>query len=134
MTPMIDVTFQLLIFFLVTAQYIAPEGQLPGTVPKIKIEKPDPTPPSPSQTIKLIASGEFGNDVTYEILETEQRYNDPDSLCDALRAYANTVQGDKKFITVTIDPSYNACWGFVVEAYSQAVRAGYENIGMAPVR
>ncbi|HHH76371.1 MAG TPA: hypothetical protein ENL03_05035, partial [Phycisphaerae bacterium] len=126
--------FQLLIFFLVTAHFIPPEGQLPGTVPKIKIEKPDPTPASPSQTIKLVALGEFNNDVQYQILETETICPDPESLCNELKDYAKTVRGDKDFITITIDPSYNACWGFVVEAYNQAVRAGYKNIGMAPVR
>ena len=36
MTPMIDVTFQLLLFFLLTCEFRESEGMIPGTLPKLR--------------------------------------------------------------------------------------------------
>jgi len=47
MTPMIDVVFLLLIFFLLTFQIIAPEGDLTIHAPQAAAEPVDPLPPAP---------------------------------------------------------------------------------------
>jgi len=60
MTPMIDVTFQLLLFFLLTCEFRETEGNIPGTLPSkgniIQLVEQNP-PPEPIQ-IQVRASAD----------------------------------------------------------------------------
>ena len=64
MTPMIDVVFQLLIFFIMTFKIVAPEGDFPITMP---LAAPSPGIPDPTQsppitiTMRSDSSGRLTN-------------------------------------------------------------------------
>ena len=61
MTPMIDIVFQLLIFFIMTLKIITPEGdfniRMPAAAPREGLPAPDQLPPI---TIRLKATGSGG--------------------------------------------------------------------------
>ncbi|HHH76370.1 MAG TPA: biopolymer transporter ExbD [Phycisphaerae bacterium] len=130
MTSMIDVTFLLLIFFILTSSYSESEGQLPATVPMLGDGDSFVT-----RTVEVMATGENSNGVIYRILETDTRYHDPESLYTALEGYKSVVgKGWKEHVTITIYPRYNVCWGYAIEAYNQAIRAGYEKVSWASIK
>jgi len=69
MTPMIDIVFQLLIFFIMTLKIVSPEGdfniKMPAAAPSEGLPEPDQLPPI---TVRLKATGsgklstiQFGN-------------------------------------------------------------------------
>lgn len=130
LTPMIDVTFQLLIFFLLTAQFMPPEGTLPGTVPgrskapqrddllKIQID----IQPKPSVT----------PDAEYVINQGEA-VGSGEALYAWLENYKADYPNNWEQTRVVINPNFQARWQFTVEAYNQALRAGYKMVAFAPL-
>ena len=60
MTPMIDIVFQLLIFFMLTLQFKEVEGKLMSVLPKDKgpIDTPAPTPIIPEVRVIVCAGGD----------------------------------------------------------------------------
>lgn len=128
MTPMIDVTFQLLLYFLLTSTFKPNEGQIPGSLPEkgISAVSADPRPP-----IRIIVRPRGGNYeyVTYEvdnlnpIDKQEDLYN---MLIARQKSGSVTVE-----TPVQIRPSTSVRWKYVVGAFNAAVRAKYKNIGFA---
>ena len=130
LTPMIDVTFQLLLFFLLSFTFREAEGNIPGTLPEEgtggvaaqeMLDRPI--------IVNLRPTGDRREFVIYEISELSV------SPRDAKELYAQLVmrRGQLgKQVPVVIKPRGDVRWQFVVEAFNQAVRAQFENIGFAP--
>ncbi len=127
LTPMIDVTFQLLLFFLLTMTFRAEEGQIPSTLPK-KGEEGAPTLNVPIRII-IRSVGEMRNAVRYDVNDVSIE-NDPAKLLSRLQALGQVRSKDKT--QVVIEPLGLVRWGFVIEAYNQAVNARYKKVGFAP--
>lgn len=123
MTPMIDVVFQLLIFFMLTLKIIAPEGDFNINMP---IAAPSETktdePLLPDIKIRLVAapSGELaslrlnsrdlGNgDEAFERLNGE-----------ILRILGNPADPANKDMEVEIDADYNLNYRYTVQAIASA--------------
>ena len=130
LTPMIDVTFQLLLFFLLTFTFREAEGNIPGTLPEegtggVSAQEMLDRP----IIVNLRPTGDRREFVIYEISELSV------SPRDAKELYAQLVmrRGQLgKQVPVVIKPRGDVRWQFVVEAFNQAVRAQFENIGFAP--
>ena len=128
MTPMIDVTFQLLLFFLQTMEFREDEGTIPGSLPQkgpsVASEK---TPLKPVR-ITLRPVGQMGEGVVYEMSGWGLRIESAPDLYEKLMARRSQL-GDE--IPILIHPLSDVRWEFVVEAFNQAVRARFKNIGFA---
>lgn len=133
--PMIDVTFQLLLFFLVACQFRQDEGQIPGSLPdtsegirhkevvklrelKIVLRTVD----FDEQTHLPVAAYFVGGD--------KVGIHNPETLFTRLRAHQESL-GGSKLIPVIIEPRGNVPWQYVLEAYNQTVRAKFKSIGFA---
>ncbi|MFP4052771.1 MAG: ExbD/TolR family protein [Phycisphaerae bacterium] len=57
MTPMIDVTFQLLIYFLLATTLIVAEGQIPGNLPRWGSPEHHSVVPVPTTELRVTAAG-----------------------------------------------------------------------------
>ncbi|HOF18823.1 MAG TPA: biopolymer transporter ExbD [Phycisphaerae bacterium] len=126
LTPMIDVTFQLLLYFLLTMTFRQAEGQIPGTLPEKGIVNVSRTEDLRDPIrIRLWPQGEDNKSASYEM--GNFRYVEPENLFQAL--LQQQTQLGSRDIPVTIEPKPNVRWTFVVEAFNQAVRAKFENIG-----
>lgn len=130
MTPMIDVTFQLLIFFLLTSTFRKAEGQIPGSLPKAgeggvaavdKLDRPI--------SITIYPRGVDG--VSFEIEGVQQAVSDPNELYRHLMARQQVVGGNGTEIPVVIKPRGDVQWRWVTEAFNQSVRAKFKNVGFA---
>ncbi len=123
LTPMIDVTFQLLIYFLVTSSFIPDEGQIPGSLPSNK-GRATTSPVKPVE-LSVDESGDMTNE-TARYTISGRSTTDPEELYNRLLA-RRKGKGDKLPLVIKVSPRCK--WRFVVEAFNQGTRAKYMKIG-----
>ena len=125
MTAMIDVTFLLLIYFILTTTFRQPEGQIPGTLPKSgtsgaatmeKLQTPI--------KITLHPTGEANEGILYEVSGVHERINDPEILRSVLEG-RRAKGGDSPVI---INARRDVRWRYVVEVFNQVVANEFKNI------
>ena len=130
LTPMIDVTFQLLLFFLLTCEFRESEGNIPGTLPHGDVPRPTvlvPPPPDPIRIRLRPAMGGLG--AVYQVNGALATIHSPAELFDRLKGLQGRLgSGD---VPVVIVPQADVPWQFVVEAFNQAVRAEFTKVAFA---
>ena len=155
MTPMIDVTFLLLIFFMCTIKFKTLEGKLEAHLPKNVGPEPTAQPEleslelrvevvSPGRKLSTAAhkaggfeawdgASEFilqGHVVRYRL--GREAFADTDSgraaLLDRIRA-ARTVQPDRKLV---LAPLWGTTQGDVVDVLDELALAGFTEISIKP--
>lgn len=130
MTPMIDIVFQLLLFFLLACQFRMDEGQIAANLPDLSGEPPKTLKIEPID-ITLRAVGDDG------VLIKVKDVGEMDSA-EELYRYLMGVKpsGGKEAddVPVTIHPFGNVRWTHVVNAFNQAVRADYKKVAFKPSR
>ncbi len=131
MTPMIDVTFQLLLFFILTFEFREAEGTIPGTLPaKGSIaQQVSETPPPDPITIKVFPSSKNGLPVRYELSGFGMAIESVAQLGALLKERRERIGSTE--VPIVIFPNQDVPWGFVVEAFNQATKAKFEKIGFA---
>jgi len=126
MTAMIDVTFLLLIYFILTTTFRQKEGQIPGTLPKSgtsgaatmeKLQTPI--------KITLHPTGEANEGVAYEVSGVHERIVDPQILRGVL---AGRKEAGGAGSPVIINARRDVRWRFVVEVFNQVVANEFKNI------
>ncbi len=129
LAPMIDVTFLLLIFFLVTTTFERAEGILSSKLPKDRGAAAVALPISPI-VVRLSPSGPGGDDCTIQV------DNFPNVPADFLELadYLRQIQGKPGFdeeTPVVVVAAHDVRWDHVVGAWNAAVIAGCKNIVFA---
>jgi len=130
MTPMIDVTFQLILFFILTFEFRETEGMIPGTLPNkgsFAQAVTDVPPPDPIQ-IKVIPSANRLM-ASYEMTGIGTAIQTPRELGLLLQQRREQINSAE--VPIVIFPSPDVPWGFVVEAFNQAKLARFQKIGFA---
>jgi biopolymer transport protein ExbD len=123
---MIDVTFQLLLYFMLTSTFKPNEGQIPGSLPEkgVAAVSSEPRPPI---RIVIYPRGANREYVRYQVdnLTEIDRQEDLYKMLEARKKSGSvTVE-----TPVQIRPSTSVRWKYVVAAFNAAVRAKYKNIG-----
>ncbi len=122
LTPMIDVTFLLLLFFLLTFTFRVAEGTIPGTLPGGS----DPEPIAETIVVDVVRPLDpMLADAGVFFIDNE-RFDSPESL------YRELVRSKTIAEAVSIKPSRGVRWQHVVDAFNQAARAKYDKIGLHP--
>ena len=128
LTPMIDVTFQLLIFFLLACQFRYTEGQIQATLPAVAGEESIPPLKLDPIRVTLSPAGD-GSGVLFEV-------SGAGTTGSAVELYGMLVQLRERFGTdelpVLIKPTSRVWWSHVVDAFNQAVRAKFKHIAFTP--
>ncbi len=126
LTPMIDVTFQLLLFFLLATTFRQAEGQIPAALPqRHQATGLDQTIVRPIR-VTVLPTADGG----------AAFYLDGASapLADAQRLHRELVARRQAYgsdeVPVAIQPRWDVPWQYVVEADNQAHRAGFKSIGI----
>jgi len=119
---MIDVTFLLLTYFLVTTTFRQAEGQLPGSLP----HGVPPLPPDPPIHLSIQPVGAANENALYQLDGVDKPLRSPRELADKLTARRDPQRNQ----TLIIQASRGVRWRHVVEAFNQAVRAKFESIQM----
>ena len=141
-TPMLDMSFQLLSFFIITFHPMPTEGQLSVNLPKVDAaDKPriDPTPPEDKKdeyTVTLIASssgdlasismkgptGEMGN-----IRNTADLY-------DQLKKIPKPPGKGAEGVSITLEASNDLTYARLIEVMDLAKKAGYDSVNLQPAK
>jgi len=127
MTPMIDVCFQLLIFFMLTLKILSPEGdfniKMPLAAPSEGVPEPDQLPPvkirlraQSSGALEVIQLGDRSLGKSFPALRAQMR----DIVGDAPGPGASSAE-------VELDCDYNLRYIYVIEAISAV--SGYVKDG-----
>ena len=129
LTPMIDVTFQLLLFFLLTCEFRESEGLIPGSLPLggnySRTIEPPPDEPDPIR-IRLHPTADRMAAI-YQVNGARGTIHGPAELYAHLKGLHEQLGGADA--PVVIVPKADVPWEFVVEAFNQAVRANFRKIG-----
>ena len=124
LTPMIDVTFLLLLFFLLAFTFRQAEGLIPGSLPR---DVGHPGELTITITVRL-PSFRRPDGVVFQIV------GDPKGIRSAEQLYAELLKKRRVCSTgtpVIIDASDVVRWEHVVDAFNQATHAKFEKIGFA---
>ncbi len=131
LTPMIDITFQLLLFFLITATW-RPEGQIPTVLPQLggivsgEVVELDPI------RISLLPAGGKDGGCLFEVSGFAMSTVDPDKLYQMLVQRREAIQSTD--VPIIIVPRPDVPWRYVVEASNQSVRANFKHVGFVNAR
>lgn len=126
LTPMIDVTFQLLLFFLLATTFRQAEGQIPGMLPGRQAAAAlDQTIVRPIRITVLPADN---GAAAYYLDDAPAPLADAQQLFDRLAALRQAYGSGE--VPIAIRPRWDVPWQYVVEADNQAHRAGFGTVGI----
>ncbi len=135
LTPMLDVAFQLLIFFVLTASFALGEGILPADLPTGQgAKKKSESPPEQPLVIRLSPMAGDKTDIRIEGL------SDPldnfQHLFRQLETWRYDEQSNPDGIyksdnPVILRPAPGVDWEHVIAAFNACVRAGFKNVNFA---
>lgn len=135
-TPLIDVMFLLLLFFLLTTKFRQDEGAIPGTLPALGQsfggQSAEELPPPIK--VKIEPRGQDALEAVYQISGIEVSVGNADELYTKLHQRSQPYNDtDVAKVPITLNARSDVRWGFVVEAFNQASRARFRTILFAPV-
>lgn len=123
MTPMIDVVFQLLIFFMLTLKIVAPEGDFNINMPVGAPSEETPDEPLiPDIKVRLIATPD--GDLASLQLNRRDLGNGPEAFQrlngEILHILGNPADPANDEIEVEIDADYNLNYRYTIQAMAAA--------------
>jgi len=128
MTPMIDVTFLLLVFFVLAGQFRTPEGRLDANFSGGGPSRTPPTIPQEDVRITIRDTGSLQPEVA--VVWGEHRYAGTERLYEK-HGVLQGLRSANPDLGVVIDPDENIPFRWVVTALNAATRAGYSRISLA---
>lgn len=126
LTSMLDVCFQLLIFFILTASFTVTEGILPAALPFGQGTESLEDPPETPINVALSTSG--GADVAIHVEGLNKGLTSFEALYGVL-AERRGLYGEKT--PVNIKPGRAVQWQHVMNAFNQARRAKFKSVNFA---
>jgi len=129
MAPMIDMTFLLFSFVIVTSTFERPEGVLAARLPQ-QGSGPSVALPFSPIVIRLTQTGGGENDFAIAIDRAAQKTQSLDELPPILQQLREQPGFDKT-TPVVIVADDQVRWDHVVSCWNAALRAGCENIAFA---
>ncbi len=116
MTPMLDIVFIMLIFFIVTATFVKESG--------LDINKPDSNQPPPEneEQKNILIQIDNNNIIRVDFRRVDIR---------AVRANIERLHAEHPDGIVVIQPSPDSYAGIIVDIYDQALLAGVRGVSIA---
>ena len=134
-TPMIDVIFLLLIYFVVTASFAMDEGILTAKLPE-GTGPAEALPKTPQRPIKIrLTSLSMPTECRIELVgigRSPRHFKELTEQLAALQYNAQNPNGSfKPDNPLIIEPDGRVRWQHVVNAFNSAVKARYTNVAFA---
>jgi biopolymer transport protein ExbD len=130
LTPMIDVVFQLLLFFLLACQFRTEEGLIPANLPDLSGPQNVVSIRKFPIQVNVHPTGPENGGAMFRIKDTDLLFGSAVELYGYLLQFAS--EEERKEVPVIIKSIGFVRWEHVVNAFNQAVLAKYKQIGLAP--
>lgn len=130
LTPLIDVLFLLLLFFLLGTKFRQEEGQIPSSLPQLgsSAQRALESALPPQVRLSVDPQGAANENATYTLAGSALPILTPDDLYKKLAALRETYGPAADDTPVIINARGDVRWEYVVEAFNQAARAKFKNI------
>ncbi len=125
-TPMIDVVFQLLLFFLLSCHFLPEEGQMRVNLPRPGLDGGL----RPKIEVVLYPSGPGGSGVLVEVPLLRLTTPSMARLHQELKASAAGFERAR--LRIVVRPRGTVRWQHVVDVFHQAARAGFRQVCFGP--
>lgn len=144
-TPMLDMSFQLMAFFIFTFRPTPTEGQISMVLPTNEGSKnsqaiPDPTDEKPELFVVRVEAAENGTISRMTIAEKDSVEARPEDLGADIRAYDKALRtryaelkGDKSKAKLSLEIADNLLGEYYVQLMDVASQVGFTNIAPAPL-
>ncbi len=139
-TPMLDMSFQLLSFFVVTFRPPSQEGQLSVDLPKLDASS-SPTDPITMESVKDEYTITVNGDTEIRSISlkgttvTEKAVADTGSLYTQLKQIADAKGKDAgQLVSITIEADDRLVYAKLIEVMDICKKAGFESMSMKPNR
>lgn len=135
LTALIDVFLFMIIYFLLSCQFHQSEGTIPANLPSSLSGTNEGGGTFKGEPIRVTLKPNNA-DMTTVIIEIKDTGKRPANMVELYNYFAGQrarygeAETDK--LPVVIKPLQGVRWGFVVDAFNQAVRAGFKEVGVAP--
>lgn len=134
--PLVDVLFMLLLFFILSTRFRQAEGLIPGTLPRVEGgivqgDKPEITLPPIRIFVRSTSDANGLDKPDYQMSGLAVPIESPADLGEKLMARKKGLGPSFKDAPIVIQPRQNVRWKFAVEAFNQAVRAGFPKIAFS---
>lgn len=136
MTPMIDVVFLLLVFFVWTAsfqlvEYVMPPSEMSSQMGSESTEVDDEPPPKDFENIVVRIRWSAQQQQPIWTLDN-QTVDSVDTVADRLNKLAEIFAGDAPDdVTVILHPDPEVPLGFVIDTYDAALASGFPKLSFA---
>lgn len=138
LTPMMDVMFNLLVFFIVTSSFTLPEGALEARLPRTLGVSASTAMRVPMVPIRIYLEGD--RDGKVQVIRVSTSLKTDAAALNLAKDFEDLYQllgelkkrpGHSEGTPVIIAAKPEVAWDQVVSAYNAAVRAKYKNIVFA---
>lgn len=129
MTPMIDVVFLLLVFFLATASFdrieqILPSGAVESAQQPAAGGTTSPSEPQPSEVDEVVIRLAASTTTSFDLFLNDQKISSVDELLSRLAALIKVRQD----VPVIIDPDHELPTERIIEVYDQVRSVGFTSL------
>ena len=142
-TPMLDMSFQLMAFFIFTFRPAPTEGQIAMSLPKQEGGEsaiPSPTDEKPEAYVVRVEAASNGTISRIQLTKKDDIDTRPVELGADIAAYQKelqtryaAIQGDKTKAKVTLEIQENLLQDYVVQLLDNGLRSGFTNIAPVPL-
>ncbi|MBO0697828.1 MAG: biopolymer transporter ExbD [Zavarzinella sp.] len=142
-TPMLDMSFQLLSFFILTFRPMPTEGQMSVALPKLDVtEQQTEVPPLPQEdkkdeytiTLRAASGGEIANISLRGPAGESPEIRNLNDLLAQLNAITPPAGKGKDFVSVTIEADNDLTYARLIEVMDLCRKAGYDSVNLMPTR
>jgi biopolymer transport protein ExbD len=141
LVAMLDLSFNILIFFIITANFAVHEGVITAKVPQIKGgEATLETPPLPKTELKILLTSGNGMDgqARITIENSPEQTQDFAHLTEVLARIQNNKENPNGAFNadnpVLITPDQNTRWQDVVNTFNAVVKARYSDVSFGELK
>jgi biopolymer transport protein ExbD len=141
-TPMLDMSFQLLSFFILTFRPIPTEGQLAINLPRLdattKPETDVPLPEEPKKdeyklTVHAGAGGEITNMSLVGPTVTKESIKSFQELQEQLKGIPKPAGRGAEAVSITIEAAPDLIYSRLIDIMDLCKKAGYESVNLMPL-
>lgn len=139
LVAMLDLSFNILIFFIITANFAVHEGVITAKVPQLKGEGASQEVELPKTPLKILLSASSGSDGQARITVdgSSEQTQDFGRLSEVLARIQNNKENPNGAFEannpVIISPDKNTRWQDVVNTFNAVVKARYSDVSFGPI-